>query len=437
MFLSTVTKPTSASFEPPRRPSNPAPSRASVPPPKPAPPRPAHPAAPQSNGNVEPIADLADENATPDVAQPEVDLLNMLPRSNNNNVNIPPKGASFDLLGAFEASEAQENNAMPDLLSESKAKPQGLEDIFGSIGQSNNTNTSNIPDLGNIGLNFSATNSSAPKNNITFDPFGNDAAFVASGSMLRPTSTETSPSQAKQPPSQSNAQQANKDPFSDLNLGWGPQPASSKPMTGTSPQTTQYPSPTHQFGGFVPNASTAQPSPNAQPARSPMDNQAPLRPDYSRSHFEPKTKQNGSNANVNVNPAPSTSGDIFADILGQQGYNFATKPQGGTRSINEMRKEELVKDMDPDKLKIMEWVCMNGFYLNKFTELTELKSSLQTEGKKNNIRALLCSMHTILWTDAKWQKCEMHQLVSATDVKKAYRKACLAVHPDKVIVIDK
>lgn len=58
---------------------------------------------------------------------------------------------------------------------------------------------------------------------------------------------------------------------------------------------------------------------------------------------------------------------------------------------------------------------------------------LKTEGKKNNIRALLCSMHTVLWADAKWQKCEMHQLVSPADVKKTYRKACLAVHPDKVI----
>lgn len=57
---------------------------------------------------------------------------------------------------------------------------------------------------------------------------------------------------------------------------------------------------------------------------------------------------------------------------------------------------------------------------------------LQTDGKKNNIRALLCSMHTILWDGTKWKKCEMHQLVSAADVKKAYRKACLAVHPDKV-----
>lgn len=41
-------------------------------------------------------------------------------------------------------------------------------------------------------------------------------------------------------------------------------------------------------------------------------------------------------------------------------------------------------------------------------------------------------MHTILWDGAKWNKCEMHQLVTAADVKKSYRRACLAVHPDKV-----
>lgn len=41
-------------------------------------------------------------------------------------------------------------------------------------------------------------------------------------------------------------------------------------------------------------------------------------------------------------------------------------------------------------------------------------------------------MHTVLWSDAKWSKCEMSQLITPTDVKKAYRKACLAVHPDKV-----
>lgn len=74
-------------------------------------------------------------------------------------------------------------------------------------------------------------------------------------------------------------------------------------------------------------------------------------------------------------------------------------------------------------------VILKNYRIHFFKSIFE---NFQTEGKKNNIRALLCSMHTVLWSDAKCQKFEMHQLVSASDVKKAYRKACLAVHPDKV-----
>ena len=56
-----------------------------------------------------------------------------------------------------------------------------------------------------------------------------------------------------------------------------------------------------------------------------------------------------------------------------------------------------------------------------------------TEGKERNIRALLCSLHTVLWEDeGKWKECGMHQLVTADNVKKMYRKAVLSVHPDKV-----
>ena len=55
-----------------------------------------------------------------------------------------------------------------------------------------------------------------------------------------------------------------------------------------------------------------------------------------------------------------------------------------------------------------------------------------TEGKTSNLRALLTSLHSVLWPEAKWAQCYMHQLVTSADVKKAYRKACIAVHPDKV-----
>lgn len=85
-------------------------------------------------------------------------------------------------------------------------------------------------------------------------------------------------------------------------------------------------------------------------------------------------------------------------------------------------------------LQITLYIDFQSHFFNSQSRYNVCFWILQKEGKKNNIRALLCSMHTILWDDAKWNKCEIHQLVSATDVKKAYRKACLAVHPDKVIL---
>lgn len=65
---------------------------------------------------------------------------------------------------------------------------------------------------------------------------------------------------------------------------------------------------------------------------------------------------------------------------------------------------------DPIRLKISEW----------------------SESKEKNIRALLCSMNDVIWEGCNWSKVSMHQLLTAGDVKKMYRKACLAVHPDKV-----
>lgn len=50
---------------------------------------------------------------------------------------------------------------------------------------------------------------------------------------------------------------------------------------------------------------------------------------------------------------------MFGDLLGSQGYQFASKRDNSPRTINEMRKEELARDMDPEKLKILEWVSLN------------------------------------------------------------------------------
>ena len=102
----------------------------------------------------------------------------------------------------------------------------------------------------------------------------------------------------------------------------------------------------------------------------------------------------------------------FDDLLG--GFTPSSRDANQNQSIGAMKKVELVKAMDPDEAKIFEW----------------------KEGKARNIRTLLCSLHKIIWSGARWTECGMHQLVSTADVKKMYRKACLAVHPDKQMGTD-
>ncbi|KAL5021015.1 hypothetical protein ScPMuIL_000170 [Solemya velum] len=108
-------------------------------------------------------------------------------------------------------------------------------------------------------------------------------------------------------------------------------------------------------------------------------------------------------------PKPKVAEATFDDLLGD--HSFSSQKGNDPKTLSDMKKNQLAQEMDPDKLKIMEWI----------------------KGKERNIRALLCSMHTVLWDDEdRWEQCGMHNLVSANQVKKMYRKAVLVVHPDKL-----
>jgi hypothetical protein len=52
--------------------------------------------------------------------------------------------------------------------------------------------------------------------------------------------------------------------------------------------------------------------------------------------------------------------------------------------------------------------------------------------RQDNIRALLSTLHTVLWEGSGWKQPGMADLVEAKHVKKAYMRANLVVHPDKV-----
>ncbi|KAF5290014.1 hypothetical protein FQR65_LT11680 [Abscondita terminalis] len=231
--------------------------------------------------------------------------------------------------------------------------------------------------------------SSNPKpNDNLFDPFGINLNSNNKNDLLENWSNTTMTGNTN-----CDQQNSNDDLFANLSAGLNFNKQNTSSNGNASPYMVPPTTPQH-----VPTTPQHQ-------AKSPMNS----RPDYSRTHFDGFNKNDQQN-NEAKNGKPKTE-DVFGDLLGSQGYQFANKKDNFPRTINEMRKEELVKDMDPDKLRILEWV----------------------DGKRGNIRALLCSVHSVLWEGTKWNKCDMHQLVSAADVKKQYRKACLAVHPDKQV----
>ncbi|XP_048044724.1 cyclin-G-associated kinase isoform X5 [Megalobrama amblycephala] len=108
-------------------------------------------------------------------------------------------------------------------------------------------------------------------------------------------------------------------------------------------------------------------------------------------------------------PKPKVKEDDFEDLLSTQGFG-SKSDRKMPRTIAEMRKQELSKDMDPLKLQILDWI----------------------EGKERNIRALLSTLHTVLWEgETRWKPVNMADLVTPDQVKRVYRKAVLVVHPDK------
>ncbi|XP_062509275.1 cyclin-G-associated kinase-like isoform X2 [Corticium candelabrum] len=108
---------------------------------------------------------------------------------------------------------------------------------------------------------------------------------------------------------------------------------------------------------------------------------------------------------------PAVQENAFGDILGSQG--FAPSRLKEPTSLNAIRgkNEDDASESDPDKLKVSRW----------------------TAGKEKNIRALLSSLHAVLWEgSSRWTEIGMHELVQPDQVKRVYKKACLCVHPDKL-----
>uniref|UniRef100_A0A671WHN1 Cyclin-G-associated kinase n=1 Tax=Sparus aurata TaxID=8175 RepID=A0A671WHN1_SPAAU len=243
---------------------------------------------------------------------------------------------------------------------------------------------------------------------------GNTATMSATTSKPNYTNTASGVS------SMSKAKSQTFDPFADLgNLGSnlpgngrgqisnGPSFSTKPPPSSAKPQAQPWQSgrPTSAqnkpwMSGSTPKASSA-----SQPAGT-----QPNKPNYNLNFSSViGGREDRGVRGPGFGPKPKVKEDDFEDLLETQG--FGSRPdRKGPRTIAEMRRQEITKEIDPLKLQILDWI----------------------EGKERNIRALLSTLNTVLWEgETRWKPVSMADLVTPDQVKKYYRKAALIVHPDK------
>eukprot|EP00794_Sanderia_malayensis_P008283 gene8283-9167_t len=237
-----------------------------------------------------------------------------------------------------------------------------------------------------------------------------DGDLLAEWAHVNTPSTTLNPKphefQSNQPIQQSSHQAnfasvASNDPFADL-ANFSAQSGFGKETSSTSAKTT-----TSQFT----STHTTRNQSNLAGRQQNQSQSSNYAPNYFINTSRPGngvfTSQSKGGLGGNWGQRPASK-DEFSDILGAHGFKASSETQRET--LSQLKKPDNRNEIDPIKRKIRDWA----------------------DGKERNIRALLCSIDTVLWEEEdKWRGCAMHELIQPNQVKKFYRKACLCVHPDK------
>jgi hypothetical protein len=120
------------------------------------------------------------------------------------------------------------------------------------------------------------------------------------------------------------------------------------------------------------------------------------------------------------------SGDEFQEIPGETAERRKLRMERHQKTI-ERAQQALKEKSDRDKALAMEQAERSRASGNLDAEIRRWAT-----GKEGNLRALLSSLHLVLWPETNWKPLSLTDLITGISVKKAYQRAILCVHPDKV-----
>lgn len=115
--------------------------------------------------------------------------------------------------------------------------------------------------------------------------------------------------------------------------------------------------------------------------------------------------------------------ELAADTLERTNANEFLDPQTGGHGTLDSPIEEKTNCTTEGKEQSQD---------NMEMELLDEEIRLWSAGKETNIRLLLSALHHVLWPNSGWCSVPLTSLIESSLVKKAYQKARLCLHPDKL-----
>ncbi|XP_040997322.1 J domain-containing protein required for chloroplast accumulation response 1 [Juglans microcarpa x Juglans regia] len=132
--------------------------------------------------------------------------------------------------------------------------------------------------------------------------------------------------------------------------------------------------------------------------------------------------------------AIKTSNYILSDTLsGQKDYSSSTASTlNGSKAIVEDTDESsegnfLIKEVPQGENELLQ----SGDE-DKEIQAIDAKIRQWCNGKTGNIRSLLSTLQYVLWPESGWKTVPLVDIIEGTSVKRAYQKALLCLHPDKL-----
>lgn len=146
---------------------------------------------------------------------------------------------------------------------------------------------------------------------------------------------------------------------------------------------------------------------------------------------KPSMKQQSDVRNASETHKPSMKSANKAPEACSTQHDYSTQT---TEPIPEVF-EDSVLDIDVEEILMLPEEVEKPSVVSKDQEENEVTASKiikWSKGKEGNIRALLSTLQYVLWPNSGWKTVALVDIIEANAVKRAYQKAMLCLHPDKL-----